>query len=149
MAQLTQARARLPAAFRRPGTGSFIMAMTILILGFYLIYPIVIILIMSFNTVEDVLIGSPVWGLDNWLEAWDNPLVFRSAVQLFPHMVSRRRHQLPCSDLHLPGTGQERASPSATASSSGSGSPTCSRSSPPPSGGYSSPTPTSGCSTLH
>ncbi len=83
MAQLTQVRARLPAVFRGSGTGSFIMAMTILILGFYLIYPVVIILIMSFNTVEDVLIGAPVWGLENWTTAWDNPLVFEALFNSF------------------------------------------------------------------
>ena len=83
MARLTQAKLRLPVAFRRPGTGSFIMAMTILILGFYLIYPVIIILIMSFNTVEDVLIGAPVWGLENWTTAWDNPLVFEALFNSF------------------------------------------------------------------
>ena len=63
------------------------MMMTILVLGFYLIYPIVLLLIMSFNTARDVLIGAPQWGLTNWTTAWDNPLVAVGADQLVSRMV--------------------------------------------------------------
>ena len=59
------------------------MMMTILVLGFYLIYPIVLLLIMSFNTAKDVLIGAPQWGLTNWTTAWDNPLLLSALFNSF------------------------------------------------------------------
>ena len=59
------------------------MMMTILVLGFYLIYPIVLLLIMSFNTARDVLIGAPQWGLTNWTTAWDNPLLLSALFNSF------------------------------------------------------------------
>ena len=72
-------RARLPLTTRlRPGTGSLIMAVTILVLGFYLIYPVLLVLILSFNMARDVLVGEFVWGLGNWTSAWAHPLLFQS-----------------------------------------------------------------------
>ena len=59
------------------------MMMTVLVLGFYLIYPIVLLLIMSFNTAQDVLIGAPQWGLTNWTTAWDNPLLLSALFNSF------------------------------------------------------------------
>ncbi len=59
------------------------MMMTILVLGFYLIYPIVLLLIMSFNTAKDVLIGAPQWGITNWTTAWDNPLLLSALFNSF------------------------------------------------------------------
>ena len=59
------------------------MMMTVLVLGFYLIYPIVLLLIMSFNTARDVLIGAPQWGLTNWTTAWDNPLLLSALFNSF------------------------------------------------------------------
>ena len=65
---------------RKPGTGPFIMGVTILVLGFYLIYPVVLLLIMSFNTARDVLVGPAEWGFGNWIDVWQRPLV-REAIQ--------------------------------------------------------------------
>lgn len=57
----------------RGNKGAFIMAMLILVLGFYLIYPMVLILAMTFNVSADPLYGPTVWGLDNWATAFDRP----------------------------------------------------------------------------
>jgi iron(III) transport system permease protein len=45
-------------------------------LGFYLLYPLFLILLNSFNTAR---IGSPpAYGVQAWVEAWSNPGVFQS-----------------------------------------------------------------------
>jgi len=58
---------------RRPGAAGIIMTATILVLGVYLIYPIVILLILSFDTARDILVGPSHWGLSNWINAWKTP----------------------------------------------------------------------------
>jgi len=50
-----------------------IMAILLLALGFYLIYPVFLILIQSFNTAPEILIGTPEWGLGNWMVAFTEP----------------------------------------------------------------------------
>jgi iron(III) transport system permease protein len=45
------------------------MAGVILVLGFYLIYPILLLLINSFNVAPSWFSGSPEWGLDHWRTA--------------------------------------------------------------------------------
>ena len=40
----------------RQRTGLFVMAVTILVLGFYLLYPIALILAMSLNVAKDVFV---------------------------------------------------------------------------------------------
>ena len=67
----------------KPETGTFVMAVTIVVLGFYLMYPMVIVLLMSFNTARDVLVGPAQWGLGNWTSAWDQPLLLRSIFNSF------------------------------------------------------------------
>ena len=59
------------------------MAVTILVLGFYLLYPVVLLLTWSFNTAEDILVGPPQWGLSNWLTAWDHPYLLQSIANTF------------------------------------------------------------------
>ena len=71
------------AARLRADVGTFVMAMTILVLGFYLIYPVILVLIMSFNTAPDVFVGPATWGLDNWTNSWGHPLLFRSIFNSF------------------------------------------------------------------
>jgi iron(III) transport system permease protein len=56
-----------------PRKSTAIMAIIILALGFYLIYPVFLILIQSFNTAPEILIGAPKWGLDNWRVAFTEP----------------------------------------------------------------------------
>ena len=57
----------------RQRTGLFVMAVTILVLGFYLLYPIALIIAMSFNVAKDVFVGATEWGFDNWINAWYQP----------------------------------------------------------------------------
>ena len=57
----------------RPGTGHFVMAAVLLLLGFYLIWPIVILLINSFNTAHDMFVDPRTWGLDHWRAAYAEP----------------------------------------------------------------------------
>ncbi|NIO06925.1 MAG: ABC transporter permease subunit [Deltaproteobacteria bacterium] len=54
------------------------MAIILLALGFYLIYPVFLILIQSFNTAPEILIGKPVWGLQNWMVAFSEPRLFKA-----------------------------------------------------------------------
>jgi iron(III) transport system permease protein len=62
----------------RAETGTFVMFITIVALGGYLIYPMILIFTLSFNVAADVLVGPAEWGIRNWIEAWDNPLLFQS-----------------------------------------------------------------------
>lgn len=57
----------------RSGKGYLIMAAVLLSLGFFLIYPILIIFINSFNTAEDWLVGPRGWGFDHWVAAFTKP----------------------------------------------------------------------------
>jgi iron(III) transport system permease protein len=54
------------------------MAVVLLVLGFYLIYPVILILINTFNVAQDALIGPRVWGLGNWRTGFDDPRLLRS-----------------------------------------------------------------------
>jgi iron(III) transport system permease protein len=53
----------------RPKTGHFIMALVLMTLGFYLIYPVLLLLINSFN-VADNWFRDWEFGLDNWRNAF-------------------------------------------------------------------------------
>ncbi|HEX9273671.1 MAG TPA: ABC transporter permease subunit, partial [Candidatus Binatia bacterium] len=61
-----------------PRKSTAIMAIVILALGFYLIYPVFLILIQSFNTAPEILIGTPKWGLDNWRAAFTEPRLLQA-----------------------------------------------------------------------
>lgn len=76
-AVLTPARPRLGIrGWARPRT--FAMAASLLVLATYLVYPLVLLLILSFNTARDILVPPPVWGLDNWADAWTTPGLLES-----------------------------------------------------------------------
>ena len=62
----------------RSEKGTFIMAAIILTLGFYLFYPVVLILGLSFNTGIHFFVGERTWGLDNWQVAFDNPRILQA-----------------------------------------------------------------------
>jgi len=61
-----------------PRKSTAIMAIILLALGFYLIYPVFLILIQSFNTAPEILIGTPKWGLENWRVAFADPRLFEA-----------------------------------------------------------------------
>ena len=60
-------------AVRLPGAGTFGMTVMILGLGFFLIYPAVLLLINAFNVAPEMFVPPRVWGFDNWRLAYQQP----------------------------------------------------------------------------
>jgi hypothetical protein len=54
------------------------MVIVLLVLGSYLIAPLITLIIMSFNVAPDVLVPPYEFGLTNWLAAWQQPLLLES-----------------------------------------------------------------------
>ena len=67
----------------RPGVPTFVMTVLVLTLGFFLIYPIFIVIHFSFNTALDVFVGAPEWGFANWQEAFARRGLLRSLLNSF------------------------------------------------------------------
>ena len=67
-----------PAAVapKQSSTGLFVMTALLLGFGFWVIYPIVLTLVISFNAAP--LGRDPVWTLSNWVTAWTDPGAFLS-----------------------------------------------------------------------
>ena len=67
----------LTAAFRGQWTdrGTFVVVAIIVTLGFYLVYPVALILFLSFNTAPLFFFGERVWGLENWQSAFAQPRI--------------------------------------------------------------------------
>ena len=61
----------------RPGSGLFIMAAVLIALGFYLIYPVLLVFTYSFNIAVHPFIGRE-WGLDHWRVAFTQPGIFEA-----------------------------------------------------------------------
>ncbi len=78
MAEVSTTAERPLSVPARPRQSTAIMAMILVALGFYLIYPVFLILIQSFNTAPEILIGTPQWGLGNWREAFSQPQLFKA-----------------------------------------------------------------------
>lgn len=57
----------------RQRTGIFVMAVVVLTLGFFLVWPILLLLINSFNTAVDWFAEPRRWGLDHWQAAFRHP----------------------------------------------------------------------------
>ena len=51
------------------------MAVTILVLGFYLLFPVVLLLVLSFNVADDFLVPPIEWGFDNWTQFTRDPRI--------------------------------------------------------------------------
>ncbi len=66
----------LPAP--RLTAGHFIMAAVVLSLGYFLIWPVLLLLINSFNTATDWFVEPRVWGLRHWQNAFLRPGLLRS-----------------------------------------------------------------------
>ena len=62
-----------PVQMPRLNTGYFVMAAVLLSLGFFLVWPVLLILINSFNTANDLLVDPPSWGFDHWRAAFLKP----------------------------------------------------------------------------
>ncbi len=61
----------------RLDTGAFIVATFIIVLGFFLLYPVALILGLSFNTAAEFFAVERVWGLGNWWTAFSEPRIFQ------------------------------------------------------------------------
>jgi iron(III) transport system permease protein len=61
-----------------PDKSICIMAVLLLTLGFFLLYPVALLLIQSFNVAPDMLVGAPIWGLDNWRMAFQQRGIFEA-----------------------------------------------------------------------
>lgn len=57
----------------RPGAGHFIMAVVLLTLGYFLIWPVILLLINSFNAATDWFVEPRSWGLRHWQNAFQRP----------------------------------------------------------------------------
>jgi len=62
----------------RLGSGHFIMAAVLLLLGYFLIWPVILLLINSFNTAGDWFVEPRSWGLRHWQNAFLRPGLLRS-----------------------------------------------------------------------
>ncbi len=62
----------------RPRSSHFIMAAVLLVLGFFLIWPLILLLINSFNAATDWFVEPRVWGLRHWQNAFLRPGLLRS-----------------------------------------------------------------------
>ncbi len=67
-----------PVALARPSAGHFIMAVLLLSLGYFLIWPILLLLINSFNAATDWFVEPRTWGLRHWQSAFLRPGLLRS-----------------------------------------------------------------------
>lgn len=63
---------------RWPDRGTFIIVVIILTLGFYLIFPVTLILALSFNVTPEFFSLERRWGLDNWRVAFANPAIIQA-----------------------------------------------------------------------
>jgi iron(III) transport system permease protein len=68
-----QLRVARPVPVARPGAGHFIMTVVLLSLGFFLIWPVILLLINSFNTAADWFVEPRSWGLRHWQNAFQRP----------------------------------------------------------------------------
>src|SRR5262249_56009355 len=59
-------------------TGHFIMAAVLLVLGYFLVWPVLLLLINSFNAAGDWFVEPRVWGLRHWQNAFQRPGVLKS-----------------------------------------------------------------------
>jgi iron(III) transport system permease protein len=60
--------------------GHFIMAAVLLSLGYFLIWPVLLLLINSFNAASDWFVEPRRWGMDHWVNAFHRPGLLKSLV---------------------------------------------------------------------
>ena len=60
-------------ALAGPRKGHFIMAAILLSLGFFMVWPVFLVLINSFNAAADWFVEPRRWGLDHWRAAYQRP----------------------------------------------------------------------------
>jgi len=79
---LKTATRSIPAVGFVPRTGNVVMALILGVLGFYILYPIVLIFINSFN-VATLASDPPRYSFDNWRSAFREPLIFEAVGNTF------------------------------------------------------------------
>jgi iron(III) transport system permease protein len=57
----------------RIGKGHFIMAVVLIALGYLLIWPVLLLLINSFNAASDWFVEPRIWGVKHWINAFQRP----------------------------------------------------------------------------
>jgi iron(III) transport system permease protein len=62
----------------RLGGGHFVMAVVLLALGYFLIWPVILLLINSFNTATDWFVEPRAWGVTHWESAFQRPGLMKS-----------------------------------------------------------------------
>jgi iron(III) transport system permease protein len=67
-----------PLPVPRLTTGHFIMAVVLLVWGYFLIWPVILLLINSFNAASDWFVEPRIWGLRHWQNAFQRPGLLRS-----------------------------------------------------------------------
>ena len=67
-----------PLAAPRLSRGHFIMAVLLISLGYFLIWPVLLLLINSFNAATDWFVEPRRWGIDHWVNALQRPGLLRS-----------------------------------------------------------------------
>ena len=85
---------------RRPGTATFAMAAVLLIFGFFTAWPVILVLMNSFNTATDWFVEPRSWGLAHWGAAFSNPKLFIALAQLPVDLGLDGRNQLPDWHCH-------------------------------------------------
>ena len=58
--------------------GHFIMAAVVITLGYFLIWPVLLLLINSFNAANDWFVEPRRWGVDHWINAFNRPGLLKS-----------------------------------------------------------------------
>jgi iron(III) transport system permease protein len=58
--------------------GHLIMAAVVITLGYFLIWPVLLLLINSFNAANDWFVEPRRWGTDHWVNAFNRPGLFKS-----------------------------------------------------------------------
>jgi iron(III) transport system permease protein len=67
-----------PMPMTRIGSGHVIMAALLITLGYFLIWPVILLLINSFNTAADWFVEPRSWGLTHWQNAFQRPGLLKS-----------------------------------------------------------------------
>ena len=60
----------------------WIMALLLILVGFFLIYPVLLLLAQSFNVAPEIF-STPQWGLENWRSGFAEPGLLRALVNTF------------------------------------------------------------------
>ena len=65
--------AAVPQAASGLSKGHLVMAAVLLCLGYFLIWPVLLLLINSFNAASDWFVEPRTWGVKHWINAWQRP----------------------------------------------------------------------------